>query len=127
MISEGKFIENAQFGSNLYGTSFEAVEKVQEKGLQCILDIEMEGVKQIKKSHLQCRFLFLSPPSLEVLEQRLRGRATDSEDAVLKRLAQAKNEMEFSKTEGVHDQIVVNDDLEKAYQEVRKFIVGSDA
>lgn len=124
MIAADAFIEHAQFGSNLYGTSFEAVDRITEKGRQCILDIEMEGVKQIKKSHLSARFLFLAPPSLEVLEKRLRGRATDSEDAVLKRLAQAEKEMEYSKTEGVHDRIVVNDDLEKAYQEVKEFIVG---
>ena len=53
---------------------------------------------------------------MEVLEQRLRGRATDKEDAILQRLAQAKNELEFAKTPGVHDQIIVNDDLEKASQ-----------
>ena len=74
------------------------------------------------------RFLFLSPPSPEVLEQRLRSRATDKEEAILKRLNQAKVEMEFAKSpEAPHDKIVVNDDLDKAYKEVRDFIVGSDA
>lgn len=124
MIGEGEFIENAQFGDNMYGTSFKAVEIVHSKGRTCILDIEMEGVKQIQKSDLKCKFLFLQPPSVEVLEQRLRGRATDKEEAIQKRLAQAKNEMEYAKT-GVHDKIVVNDDLEKAYQEVKEFCVGS--
>jgi guanylate kinase len=72
--------------------------------------------------------LFLSPPSKEVLEQRLRGRGTDKEEAILKRLEQAVKEMEFAKSpEAPHDKIVVNDDLEKAYQEVKEFIVGKDA
>lgn len=72
------------------------------------------------------RFLFLSPPSLEILEQRLRGRATDSEEAIQKRLNQARNEMEFSRSsEAPHDKVVVNDDLEKAYAAAKEFIVGS--
>ena len=88
-----------------------------------MLDIEMEGVKQVKKTDLNARFLFLSPPSLEILEQRLRGRGTDSEEAVVKRLKQAEKEMEFSKEDGVHDKVVVNDDLEKAYREVDDWVV----
>lgn len=83
----------------------------------------MEGVKQVKRTDLNARFLFLSPPSLEALEKRLRGRGTDSEEAVLKRLKQAEAEMAFAKEEGVHDKIVVNDDLETAYNEVDDWIV----
>jgi guanylate kinase len=87
-----------------------------------------QGVKQVKKnSSLNARFLFLQPPSMEVLEQRLRGRATDKEEAILQRLAQAKNELEFAKTPGVHDQIIVNDDLEKAWREFEAFCVPEKA
>ena len=65
---------------------------------------------------------------MEILEQRLRSRATDKEEAILKRLNQAKVEMEFAHSgEAPHDKIVINDDLEKAYKEVRDFIVGADA
>jgi len=65
---------------------------------------------------------------MEVLEQRLRSRATDKEEAILKRLKQAKNEMEFANGgEAPHDKIVVNDDLDKAYQEARDFILGDEA
>jgi len=86
----------------------------------------MEGVKQIRAHPTYsstARFLFLSPPSPEVLEKRLRGRATDSEDAIQKRLTQAVKEMEYAKVEGVHDKIVVNDDLDRAYEEARKWIL----
>jgi guanylate kinase len=82
-----------------------------------------QGVKQVKKTDLNARFLFLQPPSVEILEQRLRGRATDKEDAILERLAQAKHEIEFAKTPGVHDKIIVNDDLEKAWKEFEEFCV----
>lgn len=123
LVDENGFIEHAQFGSNLYGTSVQAVKNVAEKGRTCILDIEMEGVKQVKKTDLNARFLFLQPPSVEILEKRLRGRGTDKEEAILERLKQADKEIEYSKTPGVHDQIIVNDDLEKAWTEFKAFCV----
>ncbi len=80
-------------------------------------------MKQVKKTDLNARFLFLSPPSIEVLEQRLRGRGTDYEENVQKRLQQAVKEMEYAKEEGAHDKVIVNDDLEKAYKEVEAWVV----
>ncbi|EMC97482.1 hypothetical protein BAUCODRAFT_33198 [Baudoinia panamericana UAMH 10762] len=123
LIDENGFIEHAEFSGNLYGTSVQAVKSVAEKGQTCILDIEMEGVKQVKKTDLNARYLFLQPPSVEILEKRLRGRGTDKEEAIQKRLKQAAKEIEYSKTTGVHDQIIVNDDLEKAWEEFRTFCV----
>ncbi|KAL8953544.1 MAG: hypothetical protein Q9222_000602 [Ikaeria aurantiellina] len=123
LVDDGGFIEHAQFGGNYYGTSVKAVKDVAEKGKICVLDIEMEGVKQVKRTDLHARFLFLSPPSVEVLEQRLRGRGTEDEDSLRKRLEQAEREMAFAKEEGVHDRIIVNDDLEKAYREVDEWVV----
>lgn len=83
----------------------------------------IQGVKQVKLTDLNARFMFLSPPSLEELEKRLRGRGTETEESLSKRLTQAKNEMEFSTQPGAHDKIVVNDDLEKAYVELRDWVV----
>lgn len=83
----------------------------------------VQGVKQVKRTNLNARFLFLSPPSVEILEKRLKGRGTDSEDAIQKRLKQAEAEMTFAKEEGVHDKIVVNGELDRAYKEVEEWIV----
>ncbi|KAF2794338.1 guanylate kinase-like protein [Melanomma pulvis-pyrius CBS 109.77] len=130
LVDQKGFIEHASFSGNHYGTSIKTVEEIAEKGRICILDIEMEGVKQVANhpNFPRPRFLFLSPPSMEILETRLRSRATDKEEAILKRLNQAKAEMEFAKSkEAPHDKVVVNDDLDKAYKEVREFIVGADA
>lgn len=80
-------------------------------------------MKQVKKTDLNARYLFLQPPSVEILEKRLRGRATDKEEAIQQRLTQAAVEIEYSKTPGVHDQIIVNDDLEKAWKEFEAFCV----
>ena len=81
-------------------------------------------MKQLRRSHLDARYLFLSPPSHEELERRLRGRGTDKEEAILKRLDQAKVEMEYAKTPGVHDVIVVNEDLDEAYAKVEEFCLS---
>ncbi|RAQ51373.1 guanylate kinase [Aspergillus flavus] len=133
LVSKNGFIEHAQFGGNHYGTSVQAVKDIAKKGRICILDIEMEGVKQVKRTDLNARFMFLAPPSVEELERRLRGRGTESEESLRqegidrnfgsKRLAQAKNELEYAKEPGAHNKIVVNDDLEKAYTELRDWIV----
>ncbi|KAK2747579.1 guanylate kinase [Onygenales sp. PD_40] len=123
LIADNSFIEHAQFGGNYYGTSTKAVKDVAERGRICILDIEMEGVKQVKRTDLNARFLFLAPPSLEELERRLRGRGTESEESLSKRLAQAKNELEYAKEPGAHDKIVVNDEIEAAYKALREWVV----
>jgi len=87
-----------------------------------ILDIEMEGVKQVKNSDIRARYVFIAPPSLAELEQRLRGRGTESEASITRRLKQAGVELEYSETPGVHDRVIVNDDLDKAYAELEEFV-----
>ena len=84
----------------------------------------MQGVKQVKQTGYDARYVFIAPPSFEALESRLRGRGTEKEESIQKRLAQAKLELEYSKTKGVHDLIIVNDDLQKAYEELETFIFG---
>lgn len=92
-----------------------------------MLDIEMEGVKQVKASPtLHARFLFLAPPSMEELERRLRGRGTENEDSLGKRLDQARREMEFAEKGGVVEKVVVNDDLDKAYREVEAWVLDGE-
>ncbi|TWU78853.1 hypothetical protein ED733_007545 [Metarhizium rileyi] len=122
LIAKNGFVEHAQFGGNRYGTSKMTIEEQTKKGKVVLLDIEMEGVKQIKQSSIAARYIFIAPPSLEVLESRLRGRGTEEEASVQKRLEQAKKELEFSKTPGVHDKTIINDDLDKAYKELEEYI-----
>lgn len=135
MVAENAFEEHAKFGGNCYGSSRKAVQDVAEgKGKSidgttaegkriCIFDIEMEGVKQLKKSSLNPRICFIQPPSVEVLEQRLRGRGDTSEDSIQKRLAQAKNEMEYCKNEGQNDKVLINDDLDATFKELDEWVM----
>lgn len=81
-------------------------------------------MKQVKRTDLGARYLFLAPPSLAALEQRLRGRGTETEESLQKRLKQAERELEYSRAEGVHDKVVVNDDLERAFREVEAWVLG---
>lgn len=108
----------------MYGTSKMTIEEQTAKGQVVVLDIEMEGVKQVKNSSIDARYVFVAPPSEEELERRLRGRGTEKEESIQKRLAQAKLELAYAET-GVHDKTIVNNDLETAYKELEEFVYGT--
>ncbi|XP_046997420.1 guanylate kinase isoform X1 [Schistocerca americana] len=122
-INNGEFLESAEYNHNLYGTSKAAVEKVSQSGKICVLDIEIQGVKQIKQTSLKPLYVFIKPPSLSTLEERLRGRGTESEESLQRRLTIAATELEYGETPGNFDIIIVNDVLEKAYSELREFVL----
>ncbi|KAG8411399.1 hypothetical protein J3458_015459 [Metarhizium acridum] len=83
----------------------------------------MEGVKQMKADPgLDARYVLVKPPSFEELELRRRRRGTENEEDIKKRLVRARAEVEYADTPGVHDIIIVNDDVEKAYQELDEFL-----
>ena len=115
-IADGKFVESANVHGNYYGTSVAAVETVQKQGKICILDIDVQGVQNVKKSTLDAIYLFVAPPSMEELEKRLRGRGTESEEAVVKRLKNAKDELDYGMGEGNFDRVFTNDDLDKTFE-----------
>ena len=83
-------------------------------------------MKQVKKTDLNARFLFVAPPSLEELERRLRKRGTETEESIRRRVEQAKKELEYAEVEGSHDKVVVNDDLDRAYKEMEEWIMAED-
>ncbi|XP_041948502.1 guanylate kinase isoform X3 [Alosa sapidissima] len=114
-IDNGEFIENAEFSGNMYGTSKAAVQAVQAKNLICILDIDMQGVKNIKRTDLNPIYISIHPPSMQELEKRLRDRKTESEESLQKRLKAAFVDMELSKEDGLFDIVIVNNDLNEAY------------
>eukprot|EP00611_Tribonema_gayanum_P022296 TRINITY_DN4452_c0_g1_i2.p1 TRINITY_DN4452_c0_g1~~TRINITY_DN4452_c0_g1_i2.p1 ORF type:complete len:301 (+),score=83.43 TRINITY_DN4452_c0_g1_i2:194-1096(+) len=113
-IGEGKFIEHAVVHGNYYGTSAEAVAQVSHAGKVCCLDIDIAGVKLVKQTALDPHYVFVAPPSFATLEARLRGRQTESEADILKRLSAAAAEMEYGAQAGAFDVVLVNDDLERA-------------
>ncbi|KAL2717881.1 guanylate kinase isoform X2 [Vespula squamosa] len=121
-IDNGEFLETASYSGNLYGTSKLAVENVQQTGKICILEIEIEGVKQIKSSSLNPLYIFIKPPSIDELEQRLKDRNTETDESLLRRLNIAKTELEYGEQPGNFDIVIENDNLDKAYEKLREFI-----
>ncbi|XP_060889547.1 guanylate kinase 1b isoform X1 [Labrus mixtus] len=121
-IANGDFIENAEFSGNLYGTSKAAIEDVQAKNLICILDVDIQGVRRIKETDLNPIYISIQPPSMEILEKRLRDRQTETEESLQKRLEAARIDMELSKEPGVFDIVIINDDLERAYEDLKDIL-----
>ncbi|BGP39903.1 guanylate kinase [Rhodotorula kratochvilovae] len=124
LVRADGFIEHAEFSGNMYGTSVTSVEDVKKGGKMCILDIDTQGVKLIKANHayLNPLYVFISPPSLASLKTRLTGRGTESESSMAARLAAAVGELEYAKS-GAFDVVVVNDELERAYEVLKKVVV----
>ena len=120
----GEFIEIAEFSGNMYGTSKMAVQTIQEKGQICILDLEMQGVEQIKKiQELDPHYIFIRPPSIEELERRLKERKTETDESMTKRLTAAKIDLEYVTNSKNFDIVIVNDDIDKATQKLKSFII----
>ncbi|XP_076994037.1 guanylate kinase isoform X2 [Tamandua tetradactyla] len=112
-IAAGDFIEHAEFSGNLYGTSKVAVQAVQAMNRISVLDVDLQGVRNIKKTDLRPVYISVQAPSLEVL--RLRERNTETEESLAKRLAAARADIESSEEPGLFDLVIVNDDLDRAY------------
>jgi guanylate kinase len=114
-IDKDKFLEHAEFAGNFYGTKKKFIRQKFEEGMNIILEIETQGALQVKQKMPEAVLIFIAPPSFEELEHRLRGRNTENEEAIQKRLHEVKIELERSKH---YDYVVVNDDLERAVSEI---------
>ncbi|MES1195732.1 MAG: guanylate kinase [Steroidobacter sp.] len=119
MVAAGEFLEHAQVFDNYYGTSKSQVKQLLAQGANVILEIDWQGAQQVRKVMPDCRSIFILPPSREELERRLRGRATDIEEVIQRRLRDAVSDMshwhEF-------DYVVVNNDFEKALGELKSIV-----
>ena len=109
MIGEDGFLEYAQYCGNYYGSPKAPVDKWLSEGKNVILEIEVEGYKKIRAKRPDCIGVFIMPPSVEELAKRLRGRHTETEEQIQKRLARANEEMQLS---GLYDYVVVNDTVQ---------------
>ena len=116
-VDNNEFLEWAEFSGNCYGTKKEFVEKCLAKGENLILEIDTKGALNVKKLMPEANLIFIAPPSIEELEARLRGRHTETEEAIQKRLASIKLEIENSKH---YDYVVVNDTVENAVKRIEE-------
>ena len=119
MVANGELLEHATFVGNSYGTPRSQVESRLEQGITVILDIEVQGAAQVKAAMPEAVTVFLAPPSLEVLEERLRGRGTETEEKILSRLETARKELLLAPT---YDHTVINDDAKRAAREINDIL-----
>ena len=119
LIDNDKMLEHAEYCGNFYGTPREPIEKAVDEGYDIVLEIEVQGGAQIKKKIPECVSVFITPPSMEVLEKRLRNRGTETDEVIKNRLNTALSEIPHAKD---YDYIVVNDKLEDAVAELESII-----
>ena len=119
MIDKKEFLEWAQFAGNYYGTPLSTVNEKIEKGFIVLLEIEVEGAKQIKEKFPESLSIFLLPPSKEELEKRIRNRGTEKEEAINRRLSRANYEIASS---GEFDFVLTNHDVNETVKGVFKII-----
>ena len=124
MIAAGDFLEYADVFGNLYGTCAADTERQLAEGRDVVLVIDVQGARQVRKRGLPATTIFVMPPSLDVLERRLRGRSKDSENAIQRRLEVARVEV-AAFTE--YDFLVVNDELTAAVDRLRGIVVAGRA
>lgn len=122
-IDNDKFLEWAEFAGNRYGTKKKYIKQCLEEKKDIILEIDTKGALQVKKQMPESVLIFIAPPSLEVLENRLRGRHTEDEATIQKRLMEVKEELARAE---YFDYKIVNDELEKAVLELESIINGEN-
>jgi guanylate kinase len=121
MIQAGDFAEWADVHSNLYGTSRRVLDVMLSKGRDVILDIDTQGAKQLREKYTNAVFIFIMPPSLDILEERLRNRKSDNEDEIKRRMQRSREEI---KDYARYDYLIVNRDFDRALIELRAIIIA---
>ena len=121
LIRQGQFLEWAEVHGNLYGTRRETVERLLDDGRDVVLDVDIQGARSLRRGGLDSVLVFLAPLSLDVLEERLRGRAQDSEEVIVQRLRAARDELQAAPW---FDYVVVNDRFDDALATLRSIIAA---
>jgi guanylate kinase len=123
MVARGEFLEYARvFGKHSYGTPKKWLEESRSKGVDLVLEIDVQGASQVKQKLPESVAIFILPPSRQELERRLRSRGMDADEEIARRLAKAKGEIELA--EKFYDFCVVNDDVERAGREAQAIVTA---
>ncbi|OLC42191.1 MAG: guanylate kinase [Acidobacteria bacterium 13_1_40CM_2_64_6] len=121
MIAAGEFLEWAEVFGNLYGTSAADTERMLAEGNDVVLVIDVQGARKVRSRGIETTAIFVMPPSMHVLEQRLRGRSKDSEEAIQRRLQVAREEVAAFVD---YEFVVVNDELTAAVDRLRSIVIA---
>lgn len=123
LLQKGEFLEYAKVYDNYYGTPKQHVLELLNSGKNVVLEIDIQGAMQVKEKFSQGVFIYIVPPSLEILSQRIIGRGTDSKEVIDKRLSLAASELALAHR---YDYVVVNDVLEDAVDKVRAILMAEN-
>lgn len=123
MIDRGEFLEWAEVHGALYGTSKKRVRELLHAGTDVLLDIDTQGAAQIRETHQEGVFIFILPPSLQTLKERLEMRMTDSKEQVEERLKKAVVEI---KSYSQYDYVIINDTLETAFRQLEAIVISQN-
>ena len=121
LVGEGAFLEHAQVFDNYYGTSEAAVRSQLACGLDVVLEIDWQGARQVRQRFADAVSIFVAPPSIDALRQRLSGRGQDSAEVVERRMADARSELSHY---AEYDYLVINDDFDAALEELRAIVTA---
>ena len=121
LVGEGAFLEHARVFDNYYGTSEAAVRSQLARGLDVVLEIDWQGARQVRQRFADAVSVFIAPPSIDALRQRLSGRGQDSEAVVERRMADARSELSHY---AEYDYLVINDDFHAALGELRAIVTA---
>jgi guanylate kinase len=123
-VHNGDFLEHANVFGNHYGTAKKSVDDILEKGVDVILEIDWQGAKQVRSLMPDALSIFILPPSKQELERRLRGRGTDSDEVIAKRLGQSCDDI---KHYDEFDYVVINDDFEESVNTLKSIFIANRA
>lgn len=123
-IASGNLLEYAEFCDNYYGTPLDKVQEQLDKGQEVVLEIEVQGAMQVKEKMPEAVYIFIAPPSMKALKERLQNRGTESKEVIEKRLIKAQSEIKVASEYGY---IVINDDVENAADKIMAIIRAEHA
>jgi guanylate kinase len=122
MIDDGEFVEWAEIYGDLYGTSTSSLRGQMNQGLDVVMDLDSQGADNIKKHYKDSILIYILPPSLKILEKRLKNRAMDNENVIKTRIKRADAELQNSVW---YDYIIINDDLDEALERVKSIVISN--
>ena len=122
MEQEKQFLEIVNYNGNHYGTAKTEIERISKQGKVCIMEITIEGAKQVHAQNIPCNYLFIKAKSEEVLKERLRGRGTEAEEVIQQRIKIGLDEVKACEEAGFYKNQLVNDVKEETYKELEKML-----
>lgn len=123
MIADGELLEYAEYVGNYYGTSMKVIQDNLDRGMDVLLEIEVQGAAKVRQRCPEALFIFITPPSFEELSRRLHSRGTDSEEVIAGRLEKAKEECKEIPN---YDYLVINDKVEQAAKEMESILIAAE-